>query len=140
MSFIIDTCVFSELSKPRPHQGVADWFDSCPADLIYISSITLGEIQYGIDLLPEGKKKNDLRLWFEKLIDIYRDYTLPITGRICRRLGEERARLIKKGRKAPVIDCLIACTSIEHDFTLATRNISDFKMYDIKTLNPWEYD
>lgn len=138
MSFILDTCVFSELCKKEPNKNVLSWFNKCPEDQIYMSSLTLGEIQFGIELLPESKKKNELLLWFNELIEMYKDSTIAITDNICLRWGEEKAKLQKQGIHLPVIDGLIACSAIEYNYTLVTRNISDFDFIDVKLLNPWK--
>lgn len=137
MSFILDTCVISELIAKKPDKNVTDWFDRCEEDQLYISSLTLGELKFGIDTLPEGRKKNDLILWFEDIINAYKDSTLAVNDSICLRWGEERARLKKKGIQISVIDAMIACTAIEHNFTLVTRNTSDFKHLSVNLLNPW---
>lgn len=137
MSFILDTCVVSELSKPLPEPRVTSWLDGCPAELLYLSVLTLGELHYGISRLPEGKKKNDLLVWIEHLKSAYRGYILPVDDRISMRWGEERARLERLGQPAPVIDSLLAATALECDFVLVTRNTDNFKSFAIKVFDPW---
>ncbi len=137
MSFIIDTCIVSELYKKAPEKNVLDWFQNCPEDQIYISSLTLGEIQYGIEMLPHSKKKNNLMVWFDELQETYKGYTLPVNDNICMRWGNERAKLQKKGIDLPIIDGLIASTAIEYNYTLVTRNISEIEGMAAKFLNPW---
>ncbi len=82
MSFIIDTCVISELTKKVPDKNVLTWFENCPEDQIFISSLTLGEIQYGIEMLLEGKKKINLMVWYDELLETYKDSTLPVNNNI----------------------------------------------------------
>jgi len=137
MSFILDTCVVSELSKTDPAPQVLSWFNECPSELLYLSVLTLGELQYGIARLPDGKKKNDLVVWLEQLKSAFRGYILPISERICIRWGEERARLEQIGRPASVIDSLLAAAAVEHDFVLVTRNIESFRSINIELLDPW---
>ena len=137
MSYILDTCVISELISKQPDKNVLDWFSDCEEDDLYISSLTLGELKYGIDILPDGKKKNDLMVWFGKILDAYKDSTLHVNDKIALRWGEERARLKKSGIQISVIDSLIACTAIEFNFTLVTRNTPDFKPTGVTLLNPW---
>ncbi|MCK5201676.1 MAG: PIN domain-containing protein, partial [Spirochaetales bacterium] len=67
MKFILDTNVLSELTKQEPDKNVLEWFNNCPEDKMYISSITLGEIETGISSLDPGKKQNQLMLWFGSL-------------------------------------------------------------------------
>lgn len=137
MSFILDTCVVSELSRPVPEPCVKSWLERCPGELLYLSALTLGELHYGITRLPEGRKKSDLLVWFEQLEAAYRGYVLPIDDRICRRWGEERARLERTSERAPVIDSLLAATALEHDFVLVTRNTGNFRSFAIKIVDPW---
>lgn len=137
MSFILDTCVVSELSKPDPAPWVISWFNECPSELLYLSVLTLGELHCGIARLPDGKKKNDLIVWLEQLKSAFRGYVLPISGRICIRWGKERARLEQIGRPAPVIDSLLAATALKHDFVLVTRNLENFRSFNIELLDPW---
>lgn len=137
MSFILDTCVVSELSRPSPDQGVTSWLDACPTELLYLSALTLGELQYGIRRLPEGGKKNDLAVWIEELKSAYRGYILPIDERVCVRWGEERARMERLGQPAPVIDALLAATALEHGFALVTRNTRNFEPLGVRLIDPW---
>ena len=138
MNFLIDTCVVSELSKSNPDKNVLQWFDNCPEDQIFLSSLTLGEIQYGISIFPESRKKNDLSIWFNKLIDAYKDSTLNITDNICLRWGNERAKLEQKGIQLGVVDGLISCTAIEYNYALVTRNMTGVDISNLKVLNPWK--
>ncbi len=138
MSFIIDTCVISELTKKVPDKNVLTWFENCPEDQIFISSLTLGEIQYGIEMLLEGKKKINLMVWYDELLETYKDSTLPVNNNISIRWGHERARLQKKGVHLPIIDGLIACTAVEYNYTLVTRDISEIEAIDVRFINPWE--
>ncbi len=136
MSFILDTCIVSELSKPNPAPRVISWLNQCPSELLYLSVLTLGELHYGIARLPGGKKKNDLIVWLAQLKSAFRGYVLPISERLSIRWGEERARLEQIGRPAPVVDSLLAATALEHDFVLVTRNLEDFRSFYIELLDP----
>jgi predicted nucleic acid-binding protein len=138
MSFLLDTCVISELIKPKPDQNVLQWFNGCDEEQIFISSLTLGELQYGIDVLSAGRKKKDLIIWFNNIIETYKDSTISITDSISIRWGRERAQHRIHGINLSVIDGLIACTAVEYNLILVTRNISDFKMINIEILNPWD--
>lgn len=83
MSYLLDTCVISELRKPAPQDTVLSWFDSCGEEDMYISSLSIGELHYGISVLPEGKRKSDLLVWFGQVCDAFADRILPITTAIC---------------------------------------------------------
>lgn len=138
MSYILDTCVISELTKLKPDRNVMEWFSRCDEDLLYISCLTLGKINFGIDMVRDSKKRNDLVKWYNDFVETFRDSTLPITDSICILWGRERALYRKKGIQIPVIDGLIACTAMEKKYVLVTRNVNDFKAMNIQLFNPWE--
>lgn len=137
MSYLLDTCVISELIKPGPDAKVLDWFSRCDEELLYISCLTVGELSYGLGILPEGKKKNDLMVWYNDFVETYKNATLPVTDSVCARWGTERARHRLKGIQLPAIDGLIACTALEHNYTLVTRNTADYAMITVPVFNPW---
>jgi predicted nucleic acid-binding protein len=137
MSFILDTCAISELRKPKPNKGFLNWFKETNENELYISAISLGEVEFGITLLESGSKKDDIVNWFEKLKDAFSPRTLTVTTNISLRWGKLRATLRKSGLEIPVIDGLLAATAIEHDFVFITRNSSDFVNTEAKIYNPW---
>lgn len=137
MSFLLDTCVISELTKEQPDQNVVAWYSDCPEDQLFISALTLGEIQYGIDLLETGKQQSDLLVWFEQICRAFRQTTVPVDQSISLRWGRECARLQKKGKLLPLIDGLLACSAIELNYILVTRNTNNFSDIDVPLLNPW---
>jgi predicted nucleic acid-binding protein len=138
VSYLLDTCVISELIKPKPDQNVIEWFSQCNEDHLHISCLTLGELNFGIDMVRDNKKRNVLVKWYNDLVETFRDSTLSITDSICIRWGRKRALYRKKGIQIPVIDGLIASTAIEHNYILVTRNIIDFETMNIQLFNPWE--
>lgn len=138
MSYLIDTCVISELIKQKPDRQVLEWFSSSPEDQLYLSCLTLGELNYGIELLPPGHKKTNLIKWYGSFAKTFKDSTVFINDEICVRWGVERARLRIKGIQLPVIDGLIACSAIEYNYILVTRNIADYENMDIRLHNPWK--
>jgi predicted nucleic acid-binding protein len=137
MRVLMDTCVISELIKTPPDRNVLAWFERTGEEDIYISCLTLGEIEYGIGRLPDGKKKNDIALWFRDLKEQFREQTIPVTVEISLRWGAIRADVQKKGYDISVVDGIIAATSICGNFILATRNISDFRHVGVDIINPW---
>jgi predicted nucleic acid-binding protein len=138
MSYLIDTCVISELTRPEPEPRVLQWFSKCPEEQLHISCLTLGELYFGIELLRNGRRKNDLMGWYNEFMESLKDSTVPIIDAICVRWGIERARLRRMGIQLPVIDGLIACSAIEHNYILVTRNVADYEKMDIRLLNPWQ--
>jgi predicted nucleic acid-binding protein len=138
MKYLIDTCVISELRKPEPHPAVLGWFGSCRAGDIFISSLSMGELQYGISVLPDSKKKNDLMIWFNQVTVSFGDRVLPVTREIGITWGNLRAEVKSRGRILPVVDGLLAATAITHDLIFITRNTVDIQMTGVSILNPWQ--
>jgi len=138
MSYLIDTCVVSELRKPIPQDSVLAWFQACDEKEIYISALSLGELRFGISILPGGKKRNDLLVWFNELIEAFSGMILPVTEGISIIWGNMRARAKKNGLTLPVVDGLIAATAEAHQMILVTRNTDDVETTGISILNPWQ--
>ena len=137
MSYLIDTCVISELRKPAPQESVLAWFQACDEEDLFISSLSLGELCFGISILPEGKKRNDLSFWFNELIEAFLERILPVTESVAIIWGNLRAQAQKSGSAMPVIDGLLAATAEAHRMVLVTRNIDDIQAAGISILNPW---
>ncbi len=137
MKFLLDTNVLSELRKPSPSIQVLDWFSSVSEEHLFISSITLGEINCGINKLDEGKRKNDLITWLNKVEESFKYQTFPIESNIALKWGELTASVSKKGIALPALDGLIAATAYIHGAILVTRNTKDFDFIPIQILNPW---
>jgi predicted nucleic acid-binding protein len=129
MSFLIDTNVVSELSRPRPNRGVLAWADS--TGTVAISVITVHEIVYGLAWKPHPP----IKAWFDEYLATCE--VLPITHEIAARSGELRGRLQARGIVRSQFDMLIAGTAQVHVLTLVTRNTRDFEECLIPLLNPF---
>lgn len=136
MGYLLDTDVLSESSNSKPDESVMDWLDSHDHET-YLSTISLGEIVKGIELLPDGKRKHQIAAWFDRLDRWSENRLLPPTGNVMREWGRLCARHERKGRRLPVLDSLIAATALAHDLTLVTRNTGDYPK-EIPLVNPWE--
>lgn len=137
MKYLIDTCVISEFRKPAPQESVLNWFNACDERQIYISSLSIGEIHYGISRLPDGRKKNDLLIWFEQVIANFTGRILPITDTTCIIWADMRTKAENNGVQLAVIDGLLAATAQEYSLNLVTRNVKDFNATGIHIFNPW---
>lgn len=136
--FLLDTCGLSELVKPRPDEGVLQWFAQQDELSLYISSLTLGELGRGIDRLDEGKRKRFLQKWLiDSVMQRFGDRVLAITSEVALRWGLVQAQLEKNGTPLPVIDSLIAATGLHYQLTIVTRNVHDMKACGAALLNPW---
>ena len=139
MSYLLDTCVVSELVKSNPNPKVISWVNSRHEEDIFLSSITIGEIQKGISRLPESSKKDELQEWLERqLIERFPRRVLGIDLKVARKWGEIQALSEKSGVKMPVIDSLIASIGVVHNLTVVTRNTRDMEASGVGLFNPWE--
>ncbi len=137
MNILLDTCAISELRKPEPSPSFLEWFNDCDDRLLYLSSITLGELRFGIDLLKDGKRKNDLLTWYARLGLSYRGHILSPSLEICERWGVLRAERKKTGQPLAMADGLIAATALHESMALVTRNTKDFHGLGVELINPW---
>jgi toxin FitB len=136
MAYLIDTDVLSESSNARPREPVMEWLDAHEHET-HLSTISLGEIVKGLELLPAGKRRKELGAWFKRLEHWAGPRLLAPTEDVMREWGRLCARQERKGRRLPVLDSLIAATALAHDLTLVTRNTDDYPS-EIPVLNPWK--
>ena len=135
-NIILDTNIISEFAKPAPEPKVVNFTTSLPE--VWISSLTLHELEYGILLLPDGKRKTHLKNVIDNIINSYGDCVLPINRPEALQAAILRVSAAKSGRILQLADSLIAGTAKEHNLTIATRNTSDFEGLDIPLINPWD--
>jgi len=135
MAYLIDTCVLSELRKPKGHPGVAAWLAGIRPDEAFLSVLTLGEIRRSIEVrrAKDPVAARALERWLLGLESHYGDRILPITPAIADRWGRLSAT-----RPLPVTDGLIAATALEHKFTVVTRNTADLARAGVGLLDPFE--
>lgn len=138
MSYLLDTCVLSELRKSVPNH-VKSWFEEKDQNLFYLSVVTIAELLDGIERLPLSKKKSDLEDWF------YGDIQVRFSGRIvdidqhvAKEWAFQNAMLQKKGITVGVQDLYIAASAKVRGFALVTLNVKDFQSIGIPLINPWK--
>ena len=135
MSYLLDTNVISELVRPKPAKVVLDWFESIPSEALHISVLTLGEIRKGVEQMPDGVRREKLRLWLEHdLVDWFGARVLPVDTLVADHWGR---LLALAGRPVPSIDSLLAATALHHELRLVTRNEKDFGYPGLEVVNPW---
>ena len=137
MSYLLDTCVVSELSRPRPDAGVVAWMSETDVASLHLSAITIGEVRRGALRLPAGKRRTSLSDWSERLRQSFAGRVLPIDEPVALRWAEAAARAEQSGRPGSFADGLIAATALERGLTLVTRNVTDFEPFGVSLLNPW---
>ena len=139
MNYLLDTCVLSEFTRRKPDEKVTRWIDSTDEEKLFISVITIGEIQRGIELLPESHRKTELLAWMNnELIERFGQRILPLDTQTLFLWGSLTARLQKTGQPLGVMDSLIAASAIQHNLIIVTRNIADFLPCSVQIINPWD--
>ena len=140
MADLLDTNMISEPRKPRPEPKVLTYFRVRPLDKLFISTVVLVEIRYGISTESSFEKRDSLNNWLEKTIEpFFAGRTLPVSEPVLLRWLTLMEFGRKRGRTYSQPDLLLAATALEHNLTLVTRNTRDFtSVPDLKLLNPWD--
>lgn len=138
MNYLLDTCVLSEYKKLRPDSKVIAWLDEQTEDSLFLSVLTVGELEKGIVRMPASKRKTDLEAFLDTLIVRFDRRLIDLDRSILRRWGVLIGTLETKGRTLPVIDSLMAATALEHNLTVITRNEDDFVPTGAKVLDIWK--
>ncbi len=135
MKFLVDANVLSEAVKPIPEPKVLAWLSANETELA-INPIVLGELQYGILLLPGGKKRDQLRKWL--LSGVQYMAMLDWDANTAMEWAHLLAELKTKGRAMPIKDSLIAASARQHLLSIATRNTKDFAHTRVPIINPFD--
>jgi toxin FitB len=137
--YLLDTNVVSELVRPNPDANVIAWIRAEDETHFYLSVLTFGEIRRGIEQLPQGSRRERLRLWLEvDLTDRFAGHILDIDRRVAEIWGMITARGAAASARLPTIDTLIAATAERYGMIVATRNLRDFAFAAVAAVNPWE--
>src|SRR5882672_9868208 len=132
--YLLDTNVVSELRKPRPHGAVVAWLNNQPEERLFLSAVTMGELQAGIELTrrQDPSKASAIELWLDKLAVSYQ--ILPMDTPCFREWG----RIMDRKPDRLLEDAMIAATARVHQLIVVTRNEADFKQLDVRILNPFK--
>ena len=131
--YLLDTNVVSELRKPKPHGAIVTWLESVDDAKLFVSAVTLGEIQAGIEMTREqdAEKSAEIESWLDLVSASYN--VLPMDAAVFRRW----ARLMHRTSNTLYEDAMIAATARVHGLTVVTRNVSDFKSFGVEIFNPF---
>ena len=133
MAFLLDTNVVSELRRPRPHGGVVAWIQSVDDAELYLASVTIGEIQAGIELTrdQDSGKADAIERWLDQVCNTFNILTMD--GPAFRRW----AQLMHRQSDTLYEDAMIAAIAKVHQLTVVTRNVGDFSDFEVPLLNPF---
>lgn len=135
---VLDTNILSSLTKPSPDRVVVKWLDQQPRTSVWISSVTVLEIRYALQILAVGRKRSLLTAMFESFIEqAIEGRVAPFDSEAAERAGELMAMRHRRGRPGELRDPMIAGIVLARRATLATRNISNFEDLDVRVVNPW---
>jgi toxin FitB len=138
VSYLLDTNVVSELTKPKPEDKVVEWFKDHTEEMLFLCVITLGELRRGVLTLPLGKKRSALEGWIQDDVKSrFRGRILPVDAEVMEHWAQLQFDSQKQGISVPILDSLIAATALTHDLVLVTRNEADFKNTRVRLFNPW---
>jgi toxin FitB len=131
--YLLDTNVISELRKLKPHKGVIAWIEAVPSESLFVSAVTVGEIQAGIEITrqQDAEKAKEIENWLDNVAQSYS--VVPADAPTFRRW----AQLMHRRPDHHVEDALIAATALVRGLTVATRNVVDFEPFGVPLINPF---
>ena len=139
MSYLIDTCVISELVRPEPNAGVLDWIARADEGDLYLSVLTLGELHKGVAKLGDPARARKLDRWLEHdVMARFEARILPVDVDVARWWGKLSGEALARGVTLPIIDALLAATARRHGMAVVTRNVKDLERCGVEIVNPWE--
>ena len=134
--FLLDTNVVSELTRTAPDANVMA-FMAEPHDL-WLSAVVVHELEFGLQLLPQGKRRDLLSAALSGIITDYHDRILPVDKEGAEWAAFFRTQAHRSGQVLDLGDALVAGTARAHELSVATRNVADFNGLDVDVINPWE--
>lgn len=137
---ILDTNVVSEPMKPDGAPGVQAWLDEQLAETLYLTTISLSELLLGVEILPDGKRKEGLAAAVQaSLMEVFGSRILPFDQQAATMYAKCVSRARASGRAISIADAQIAAIAAVHSFTVATRDTPPFVAAGVPVVNPWEF-
>jgi len=134
--YLLDTNVVSEIVRVSPDPQVRSFL--LEQSELWLSTIALHELDYGLNLLPRGRRRETLRDALSAYLETYVDFVLPLARAEAEQAAVLRVQARRAGHVLHLADALIAGTAIVHNLILATRNVNDFAGVEVDVFNPWE--
>jgi toxin FitB len=135
---VLDTNVVSEAMKPEPDPAVRDWLDEQVAETLYISSVTVAELLFGIGALPDGGRKHKLATTLEGMRPLFEGRILAFDADAARHYANLAVAARNVGKGVPTPDGYIAAIATAHGFAVATRDASAFNAAGVQVIDPWK--
>ncbi len=135
---VLDTNVVSEAMKPVPNETVRNWLNNQNAETLYLSSVTLAELLFGIGALPQGKRKNALTQALDGLLILFKGRILPFDTDAAKRYAEMAIAARAAGATLPTQDGYIAAIAASRGFIVATRDVAPYAAAAVAVINPWD--
>lgn len=134
---LLDTNVISEAMKPHPHLPVRDWLDAQAAETLFLTSVTIAELMFGIGALPQGRRKDSLTAALDGVIDLFGPRILSFDIHAARHYADLAVKARNLGKGFPTPDGYIAAIAAAHKFSVASRDTSAFDAAGLTVINPW---
>jgi predicted nucleic acid-binding protein len=135
--YLLDTNVLGELERNGGDPIVQAWLRPIMIGNLFTSAISIGELQFGIEKLPEGKRRSELNMWLDDIKERFTNRTLDFDQPSALIWGNIRAHLRRFGQEKPTIDLQIAATALRHGLPVVTRNTKHFEGLGLVVINPW---
>jgi toxin FitB len=133
--WLLDTVTLSELTKPNAKPEVLNWLSSQKRETLFTSAVCIGELKYGVERLPPGQRREQMRAWLENIAsNVLAGKIIAFDGFVAATWAEAR---VYSPRTLPMLDSLIAATALNKGFTVVTRNTKDFQAFGVEVFNPW---
>lgn len=136
---VLDTNVVSEAMKPEANPAVRSWLNNQVAETLYLSSVTLAELMFGIGVLPDGRRKNALAEMLNGVLALFGDRVLAFDTGAARHYSDLAVKARTAGRGFPTPDGYIAAIAASRKFVVATRDTSPFEAAGLTVINPWDH-
>ncbi len=134
---LLDTNVVSEAMKPELHPSVRDWLDAQAAETLFLSSVTIAELLFGIGALPKGRRKAKLTATLDGVLELFAGRILPFDLAAAQRYADLAVKARAAGKGFPTPDGFIAAIAAARGFTVASRDESAFHAAGMTVIDPW---
>lgn len=135
---VLDTNVVSEAMRPEPDAVVVTWLNAQTAETLYLASVTLAELLFGMGALPSGARKHRLAQALDRILALFSGRVLPFDQEAARRYADMAVAARTRGRPLPIADGYLAATAAARGFAVATRNTQHFGDTGVDLIDPWK--